>query len=346
MTAAEGVRVVITSPLQPELIDRIRTVDPRLDVVVPSQLLAAPSYASDHPLPELASPDARRAWESLLDEAEILFDFGPLELAPTLAQRPRLRWIQATSAGVGRLVERVGLVDSTVSITTASGVHARPLAEFALLGMLIFAKHTLELVDDQRSHRWQRHAGDELRGKTVCVVGLGKVGLEVARLARSLDMRVVGTVRDLRGRTAEQLGVDEVAGPEGLDPLLPTADVVVLATPHTPQTHALLDRRRLGLLREGVVVVNVARGDVVDEAALVEALRDGRVRGAALDVFQREPLPADSPLWDLPNVFVSPHSASTVARENERITELFSDNLRRYLDGEPLVNVFDRERLY
>jgi phosphoglycerate dehydrogenase-like enzyme len=180
----------------------------------------------------------------------------------------------------------------------------------------------------------------------VCVVGLGKIGREVARLARAFDMHVTGTVREARGRSAADLGVDRLEAGEGLDLLLPAADVVVLATPHTPQTHALLDARRLRLLKDGAVLVNIARGDVVDEPALVEELRSGRLGGAALDVFRQEPLPGDSPLWDLPNVFVSPHSASTVVQENERITDLFCDNLRRYLDGQPLVNLFDREQLY
>jgi phosphoglycerate dehydrogenase-like enzyme len=340
------VRVVMTSPLEEDLIARIRAVDARLDVAVPADLLQKPSYPSDHPLPTLDGTGSRARWEELLDGAEVLFDFGPLELAPTLAQRPRLEWIQATSAGVGRLVERVGLLESDVAVTTASGVHARPLAEFAVLGMLMFGKRTLDLVADQRAHRWERHAGEELRGKTVCVVGLGKIGREVARLARAFDMHVTGTVREARGRSAADLGVDRLEAGEGLDLLLPAADVVVLATPHTPQTHALLDARRLRLLKDGAVLVNIARGDVVDEPALVEELRSGRLGGAALDVFRQEPLPGDSPLWDLPNVFVSPHSASTVVQENERITDLFCDNLRRYLDGQPLVNLFDREQLY
>jgi glyoxylate/hydroxypyruvate reductase len=276
----------------------------------------------------------------------VLFDFGPIELAPTLAARPRLRWIQATSAGVGKLAERVGLTESSVAVTTSSGVHARPLAEFVLLAMLMFGKDTLRLGREQREHRWERYAGEEIGGKTVCVVGLGKIGREVARLARALDARVVGTVRDVRGRVPGELGVERLEPTERLDELLPDADVVVLAVPHTALTHRLLDARRLALLRPDAILVNIARGDVVDEAALVDALRAGRLRGAALDVFEQEPLPAESPLWDLPNVFVCPHSASTVAAENERIVELFRKNIRRYLDGRPLVNLLDKEQLY
>ncbi|MFL5925360.1 MAG: D-2-hydroxyacid dehydrogenase [Gaiellaceae bacterium] len=334
-------RLVVTSPLEADLVEQIRRVDERLAVVYPEELLAAPRYPSDHPF---APADER--WERLLDEAEILFDFGPLELAPTLASRKQLRWIQGTSAGVGRLVERVGLLDSDVVITTASGVHARPLAEFVLLAMLMFGKNTLHLTRQQREHRWERHADEEVRGKVVCVVGLGKIGREIARLARALDARVVGVVRETGGRTAEELGIDEVVDADALDDVLPRADFVVLATPHTYETHRLLDARRLALLRSSAVLVNVARGDVVDEPALVDALRAGRLRGAALDVFEQEPLPPESPLWDLPNVFVSPHSASTVAAENGRIVELFCRNLRAYLDGAPMANVLDKALLY
>jgi phosphoglycerate dehydrogenase-like enzyme len=340
------VRLVITSPISDELVARIRATDARLDVVHEPDLLAPARHACDHPLPTLDDPGARERWNALLDEAEVLFDFGPLELAPTLAGRPHLRWIQATSAGVGRLAQRVGLTESPVAVTTASGVHARPLAEFVVLAMLMFGKDVLRLEREQREHHWELYSGEETRGKTVCVVGLGKIGREVARLARALDARVVGTVRELRDRTPEDLGVERLESTDRLDELLPDADVLVLAVPHTPLTHGIVDARRLALLKPDAILVNIARGDVVDEGALVEALRSGRLRGAALDVFEQEPLPPESPLWDLPNVFVSPHSASNVAAENARIVELFQENIRRYLEGRPLLNLLDKELLY
>jgi len=340
------VPLVITSPISDDLVDRIRATDERLDVVHEPDLLAPARYAADHSLPTLGGAAARERWDALLDEAEVLFDFGPLELAPTLAARPRLRWIQATSAGVGKLADRVGLTQSSVAVTTASGVHARPLAEFVLLAMLMFGKDVLRLEREQREHRWERFAGEEAAGKTVCVVGLGKIGREVARLSRALDARVVGTVRELRQRTPDDLGVDRLEPTDRLDELLPEADVLVLAVPHTALTDRILDARRLALLKTDAILVNIARGDIVDEAALAEALASGRLRGAALDVFEQEPLPPESPLWDLPNVFVSPHSASTVAAENERIVELFQENIRRYLEGQPLLNLLDKELLY
>jgi phosphoglycerate dehydrogenase-like enzyme len=341
-----SVRVVITSPLEAELVQAIRSTDGRLDVVHERDLLVPIRYPSDHPLPTLDAPGSRERWERLLDEAEVLFDFGPLELAPSLAARPRLRWIQGTSAGVGGLVDRIGLRGSPVVVTTSSGVHARPLAEFAALAILAFAKDLPRMVRDQCDHRWERYAGDEAAGKTVCVVGLGKIGQEVARLARALDLRVVGTVRDVRGRTAEDLHVERLLPTGDVDELLPETDVLVLSCPLTELTYHLLDARRLALLKPEAVVVNVARGQVADEPALLDALRSGRLRGAALDVFEEEPLPPDSPFWDLPNVLVSPHSASTVAAENERIVALFCENLRRYLADEPLLNVLDKELLY
>lgn len=344
--AGANVRLVVTTPLEPALVEALRAVDPRLEVVYPDELIAPPRFPSDHPFPELAAAGDRARWEALLDEAEILFDFGPVELAPTLASRPRLRWIQSSSAGTGRRAEQFGLLESDVVVTTASGVHGRPLAEFVLLAMLLFGKGGLELIRRQTERSWVQDSGEEVRGKTVCIVGLGSIGREVARLCRALDARVVGTVRELRGRSAADLGVDRLETTAGLDELLRGADVVVLATPHTDETHRLLDARRLDLLKPSALLVNVARGDVVDEAALVDALQAGRLRGAALDVFEREPLPPDSPLWGLPNVLVSPHSASNVVEESARIVELFCANLRRYLAGEPLQNVLDKRLLY
>jgi phosphoglycerate dehydrogenase-like enzyme len=344
--ASGEVVVVVTTPLEPELVERLRAVDPRLEVVYPAGLLPVPDFPSSHPLPTLEAPGARERWEELLDRAEVLFDLGPVELAPTLAERPDLRWVQASSAGIGRFAKRHGLLGSRVVVTSASGTHARPLAEFVLLAMLLFGKRTLEVLRDQQARRWEKHSTTEIGGKTVCIVGLGRIGVEVARVVRFLDARVVGTVRELNGRTAADLGVDRLEDEDGLDALLPEADVLVIAVPGTPTTDHLIDRRRLALLKPGAIVVNVGRGSALDEAALVDALREGRVGGAALDVFEREPLPPESPLWALPNVLVSPHSAAAVDTENARIVELFADNLRRYLAGEPLRNVVDPRLLY
>ena len=341
------VRVVITSPLSDANVAAIAAVDPRLDVVYERDLIPAPEYPSAHPLPEIPDERTERRWVELLEGAEILFDFGPLALADRLPAWPRLRWIQATSAGVGQLARRVGLTERRdIVVTTASGVHARPLAEFAVLAMLVFGKDVLRYQAEQRAHGWRRHAGEEIAGKVVAVVGAGRIGRETGRLLRALDAYVIGVVRTLRDRTAADVSADEIAAISDLDSILPRVDAVVLATPHTPETEALLDARRIALLPERSIVVNIARGDVLDEAALAEALAAGRLRGAALDVFTTEPPPDSSPFWDLPNVLVSPHSASTVADENDRIVEIFCENLHAYLAGRPLRNVLDPDLLY
>ena len=341
------VRVVITSPLSPENIAAIAAADPRLDVVYEQDLIPAAEYPSAHPLPEIADERAEERWVELLESAEILFDFGPLALADRLPEWPRLRWIQATSAGVGQLARRVGLTERRdIVVTTASGVHARPLAEFAVLAMLMFGKDVLRYQADQRAHVWRRHAGEEVAGKVVAVVGAGRIGREASRLLRALDAHVIGVVRTIADRTPADVHADEIAAIGDLDAILPRLDAVVLATPHTPETHGLLDARRIGLLPERAIVVNIARGDVVDEAALADALVEGRLRGAALDVFTAEPPPESSPFWDLPNVLVSPHSASTVAEENDRIVEIFCENLHSYLAGRPMRNVLDPDLLY
>jgi glyoxylate/hydroxypyruvate reductase len=162
-------------------------------------------------------------------------------------------------------------------------------------------------------------------------------------LAKAFDMRVIGSRRDVTQRVPE---VDTLYPPDDLRSLLSTADFLVLATPHTPETEGLIGRDELAMLPRGAVFINIGRGATVDQAALVEALQSGHLRGAALDVFAVEPLPPGDPLWTMPNVIISPHSASTADSENRKMTDLFCDNLRRYLNGEPLLNVLDVERLY
>jgi phosphoglycerate dehydrogenase-like enzyme len=341
-----SVRVVITSPLEAALVETIAGTDPRLEVMYPAELIPPPRYPADHALPQAETEEQRARWQGLLDGAEILFDFGPRNLANQLVSRPRLRWIQATSAGVGQFAARVGLTGSDIVVTTASGVHARPIAEFVLMSMLLFVKDAFDLLEDQRAHRWQRYATGELAGKLVTIVGVGRIGREIARAVRVFDARVRGTVRSVDGRRAEDLCLDTLLPGDRLDDLLPDTDFLVLCCPHTPDTQGLINVERLAALKRGAVLINVARGAIVDEPALIDALRTGHLRGAALDVFAREPLPAESPLWEMPNVLICPHSASTATTENGKIVGLFCENLRRYLAGEPLRNVLNKDLLY
>ncbi len=338
-TIPDTITVLITSYLEPEQVQRIAASGSGVRVLYDPELVAPPRFDGDHSgrpgFRRHPEQDARyRQW---LSEADVHFDLDA-EHAPAFATlAPRLRWIQATSSGIGPAVRRAGLDRSGILITNAAGIHAVPLAEHALLALLYFVKDVPARLREQRAHTWERYAGRELRGMTVAVVGLGAVGLEVARLLRSVGMRVIGVRRSPLDAEAAAC-VDEAATPDRLREILPRCDAVVLIAPHTRETEGMIGGRELALLPPGAILVNIARGALVDEPALVKALRRGHLGGAALDVAAVEPLPADSPLWGLPNVLITPHSASTVLRENERLTDLFVENLRRYRAGEPLLN--------
>ena len=291
------------------------------------------------------SPTQAAEWAALVAEAEVMFDVDRPTVADLPRQAPRLRWVQLSSSRVGQLVERMGLGTSPIVVTNAAGVHATPLAEFVLFSMLYFAKRMPHVLAEQRRHRWERFALDTLRGKTLGIVGLGRVGQAIARLARGAGLRLVA-VRRTPATRSDTPDVDVVYSPAGLRSLLAESDYVVLIVPFTPETTGLLGKAELALMKPGAVLINIARGQLVDEPALIDALRSGHLGGAALDVFAHEPLAADSPLWDLPNVLVTPHSMSTAYDENATLVDLFCDNLRRYLAGAPLRNLFDRERGY
>jgi len=359
--------VLIASWLEPELVEEIRSLDPAVTVLHEPGLLAPPRYPADHHgAPFTRSPAQEARWRELLARATVLFDFDRTHLADLPELAPNVRWIQATSAGIGQFVRRYGYAARMRDIvfTTASGVHAPPLAEFAVLSMLMHARRIPHVVRAQAERRWERFAGTDLEGRTVLVVGLGRIGRAVARRARAFGMHVVGVRREGGGGAgpapfhdaprnwpggsvaAADEDAHEIHTPDALPGLLPRADFLVLVAPHTDETEGMIAAAELAALPRGAAVVNIGRGALVDEPALVEALRSGHLGGAYLDVFADEPLPADSPLWAMPNVLVSPHSASTSDRENRRITDLFLDNLRRWLDGRPLRNVLDVERLY
>ena len=341
-------QVLIASPLEAELAARIQAADPRAEVLFEPDLLPPARYPGDHRGDPSFARDAEgeARWRALLDRAEVLFgvpEDSTEGLAEVVNGLPRLRWVHATSAGAGEQVRKAGLsleALKRVVITTSSGVHAVPLAEFAILGLLAMAKELPRLIEDQRARAWPevRRPVRELSGQTLFLLGLGEIGREVARLGKALGMRTVG-FRRTEGPPPEW--VDEVHGPERLAELAGQADAMVVSLPMTEQTAGLVDRAIIERLPASCVFVNIGRGGVVDEPALIDALRDRRIAGAVLDVFATEPLPADSPLWTLPNVVVTPHAAALSARENERIAELFADNLRRYLDGRPLRNVVE-----
>ena len=340
------VPVLIASWLDPGHAARIAAAEPeRIELIYEPDLLPTTRYEADHHGPPRSLTDAQLGrWRELLHRAEIAFEFDWERPEELLERAPRLRWVQATSSGIGPLVEHLGLAGSPLVITNAAGIHAQPLAEFVLLAALYFAKEMPRLNTWKAERHWERFCGEEVLGSRMTLIGLGRVGSRIAELSSAVGIDVTGHRRTPGGQAPP--GVRRVVDAAGLDAALPETDLLVIAAPDTPETANLVDRRRLSLLPAHAVVVNVGRGSIIDEAALIEMLQSGRLRGAALDVFAKEPLPSDSPLWAMPNVIVSPHSASTVSHENDRLVDLFIDNLHRYLDGRPLVNVFDHGRKY
>jgi len=255
----------------------------------------------------------------------------------------RLRWIHSTAAGVDQLLFPE-LLQREVLLTSSSGIHAEPLSEHVLGVLLMLSRRLHIAVRQQLARRWDRRTvlGDELGGKTLGILGLGAIGRAIAERARVFGMRVIGTRRS----GAPVPHVEQVFPPEGLDEVLRRSDVLVVVLPLTPATRGLIGARELALLPPGAFLINVGRGAIVQEAALVDALRAGRLAGAALDVFEQEPLPPESPLWDLPQVIITPHVSGTTPRYYDRAIPLFCENLRRFLRGDPLLNVVDRERGY
>lgn len=337
--------VVIASPLEPELVERIRDVDrERLRVVHEPDLIPRARHVADHggEPPDLDERGLAR-WREALASAEVLFDLDWHDPAALPTSAPNLRWVQASKSGIGEQLRRTGLDRAPFTVTNCAGVHAVPLAEFVVLGLLHFVKDVPRLRDEQARRSWQPAPTRLLAGSRVLLVGLGGLGREIARTLAVLGVEVWG-VR--RSAGPDVPGVGRLVPAAELRAALGEVDALVLAAPSTDETRQMIGAAELAALRPGGIVVNVARGTLIDEAALVAALRSGQLAGAALDVVASEPLAADSPLWDLPNVLLSPHRMSIVETENPLIVDLFVDNLRRYLAGEPLRNVFDPERGY
>jgi phosphoglycerate dehydrogenase-like enzyme len=346
------VTIFISSPLSPQYVEAIRAVDPhRLEVIYDPDLYPPIRYIADHKgKPFARTPGQQQRWREHLSRAEVLWDFPPNDPDGSggLAYAPKVKWIQGMSTGIGQKVKLLGLEDSPIICTTARGIHSGPIAEFAFLGMLIHIRGLRHLEREQKAHRWAAYCTDELAGKTLAIIGAGEMAKKVAALGRAFGMHLLAMGRRYAPERAAELGVDEFYPRHRLHEMLAKADALVMTVPQTPETENMVNRVALAALKPGSVFVNIGRGQAVDEQALVDALKSGHIAFATLDVFAVEPLPASSPLWDMPNVLISPHSASAMPTENERLVELFSHNLRCYLDGRlgDMRNILDKKRLY
>ena len=251
---------------------------------------------------------------------------------------PSLKWLHVFNAGVDHPIY-TEMLGRGVRLTTSSGTAAKPIAQNAIAGLLMLSRNFPRWLASQRARQWKPIRGDDvpkdLEGQTAIVVGLGHIGREIARVARALGLKVIGIKRSAR---APEDPVDEVHAPEALLDLLPRADWLFVACPLTAETRGWIDAEALARLPAHAGLINIARGEIIDEAAMIVALREGCLAGAYLDVFQQEPLPTDSPLWDLPNVIITPHNAGAAAGNDRRIYEVFIENLARWWKREALLN--------
>lgn len=335
------VDVLLTVPLGEAFVARLHEVDPRVRVREASaplrQYLRGELPAGDDALRQ-AETDATEQ----LTPCEVIVGWARFPVS-ALAFAENLRWIQALSAGVDRLDPKVL---AQVTLTNGNGLGAEPIAEQVICDLLMLARGMPVYLRRQLDHRWERgFSAREISGMTMGIVGMGAIGSAVARRARALGLRVIGMRRSVTERGLDAEGSEQCPASD-LPYLLAKSDVVVLATPLTPETRGLLGAAQLAQMRPGAFLINIARGAVIDEPAMIEALRDGRLAGAGLDVFDQEPLPADSPLWEMENVIITPHVSTASDHTERRMAELVTDNLRRYLDGQPLRNVVDMARGY
>jgi phosphoglycerate dehydrogenase-like enzyme len=287
--------------------------------------------------------DERDEIEKALDEIEIAARSFPRDLLP---KARRLRWFQQWGAGADWLLRYPEAAGLDFVLTNTSGIHAIQISEHILAFLLAFARRLPEAVRNQLHKRWHRPSGDEffeLAGKTLLLVGVGAIGERTAQIAKALGMRVWGVRRDPASGAPD---VEAVYGPDQLLDLLPRADMVVLTVPLTRETRGMIGERELRAMKTSAYVVNIGRGGTIQEDALVRALCEGWIAGAGLDVFEREPLPQDSPLWEFSNVIITSHIAGLTPHYDERALEVFQENLRRYQAGEPLYNVVDKKLGY
>jgi len=332
---------------------------------VPSAIALTPILSARYRVRDLeairaAAPGARLVTVSFdghpdgpLDDVEaMLRGHLPAEVFDRiLARAPQLRWVHSATAGVERVLTPASR-ERGLAITNARGVFSRPIAEYVVMMMLAVCRRLPELLELQQERTWQPLEARELRDVTVGIVGLGSIGRAVGALATAFGCRVVATRRrpDAGHEAADGHGgdpylgslmLDRVLPPDRLDEILAESDFVVLAAPLTSETIGLIGERALSVMKPGAWVINVARGELVDERALVRALREGRLGGAVLDTFRDEPLPPTSPLYDIPNLIITPHTSWSSTRVLDRSVELFCANLRRFSAGDPLLNVVD-----
>ena len=290
-----------------------------------------------------AAPDLESQLRELTD-ADAIISWPQREALQALNGAPRLKWVHCTSAGIERIKSVPELAEMDhVTLTNARGAHAATIADHCFAFMLAFTRDIPTLIEDKKAKRWDRPGRSrnvsELSGSVLGIIGLGKIGSEIAKRGLGFGMEIRGVDVNL---AAECPGVSEVLPLERLDELLKETDFLAVAIPITDQTRGLIGKRELALMKPDAYLFVMSRGGIVDQDALAEALAAGKLAGAGLDATDPEPLPAEHPLWELPNVLISPHSSGASRQTNERGRAILRENVRRFLGGEPLLNVCDK----
>lgn len=276
-----------------------------------------------------------------IEDTDILITWGSLNLAALLPKAKRLRWIHALSAGVEALLIPE-LVDSNILLTNSRGIHGIPMAEHVLAMMLTFTRSMYTAHEQQKSKLWKVMPLEELYEKSIAIIGLGSVGREIAKRAKCMGMKVLATKRTI----TTEIFVDKLYTTDQLPQLLSSADFVIVTLPLTPQTRGLFTLETFNHMKKSAYFINVARGAIVNEADLITALRTNVIKGAALDVFDQEPLPADSPLWEMENVLITPHIAAKSPYYIDRSLKLFIENLNKFSNKSEMLNIIDKQKGY
>jgi phosphoglycerate dehydrogenase-like enzyme len=323
-------------------------------ILIPHGLSINPITLNEQTLEKIrqAAPEAeliiiknKEEWEKRAEElttkAEVVF--GRLPFA-RIRELPHLRWVQQDFAGSDWLQNFPDLIEKDFILTNASGVHAIPIAEHILAMMLALARDFPYSFRKQHDRQWGRRGKViELEGTTLGVIGLGKIGEKTAEKAKGLNMKVLATRRNPERSSPY---VDQMYGTDGLMELLSQADWVVISAPMTPETRGMIGEKELRNMKKSAHIINIARGSIIQERVLIKALQERWIAGAGLDVFEKEPLPPDSPLWDMENVIITGHFAGSTPFYFDRVLEIFLENLKRYRSSEPLINVVDKQRGY
>lgn len=311
--------VLILNPLSDRHISTITSAVPQARITV-SDLTSASEY---------------------IENTDIIVAMGMTDIRPLFPQATRLKWVHALTAGVEGLIFPE-MQNSQVILTNSRGIHGIPVSEHVLALILAFNRCLHQLIRQQLVKQWKRVLPDEIHEKTIGIIGLGSIGREIAKKSKGLGMQVLATKR----RESQEIFVDKMYAPDKLLDMLALCDFVVVALPLTEETRELLRLEHFTAMKRSAYLINIARGDVIRQADLVQALQEGLIRGAGLDVFDQEPLPEDNPLWDMPNVIISPHVAASSPYYLDRAIKTFADNLARYANGGEMFNIIDKIKGY